>query len=148
MLESEYEAQKNIAPFLKYPVLRRIIQTFTNDQQGDFSKWACNPHVIEMLGEAKRLIDEGYVLGGWEPALQPPANHYRPAWRDTSTDWPPDLASDTGAVTCVRTGTSRSKKWRRACSASCRTPAMRRMLTSSARRGRWCACPPTSLWAH
>ncbi len=35
------------------------LQTFTNDQSGDFSKWACNPRVVEMLREAKRLLDEG-----------------------------------------------------------------------------------------
>eukprot|EP00887_Chlorella_sp_A99_P002559 scaffold6.g2559.t1 len=61
VLESEFDAQKNVAPFLKNRVLRRIIQTFANDQQGDFAKWACNPRVIEMLREAKRLMDEGYV---------------------------------------------------------------------------------------
>ncbi len=34
-------------------------QTFTNDPSGDFGKWAQNPRVIEMLREAKRLMDEG-----------------------------------------------------------------------------------------
>ena len=48
-------------PFLKNSVLRRIIQTFTNDAQGDVSKWACNPEVIRLMTEAKRLMDEGFV---------------------------------------------------------------------------------------
>lgn len=41
-------------------------QTFTNDPSGDFSKWAQNPRVVEMLGEAKRLMDQGCAapLGG------------------------------------------------------------------------------------
>ena len=37
----------------------KALQTFTNDPSGDFSKWAQNPRVIEMLREAKRLMDEG-----------------------------------------------------------------------------------------
>ncbi|PRW44423.1 Peptidyl-prolyl cis-trans isomerase D [Chlorella sorokiniana] len=61
VLEAEYDAQKNIAPFLENRVLRRIVQTFTNDPSGDFGKWAQNPRVIEMLREAKRLMDEGYL---------------------------------------------------------------------------------------
>lgn len=59
VLASEYEAQKAVAPFLHTPVLRRIVQTFTNDERGDFGKWATNPRVIEMLREAQRIIDEG-----------------------------------------------------------------------------------------
>ncbi|KAL4428099.1 hypothetical protein ABPG75_002188 [Micractinium tetrahymenae] len=61
VLEAEYDAQKNIAPFLENRVLRRIVQTFTNDPSGDFSKWASNPRVVEMLREAKRLMDDGYL---------------------------------------------------------------------------------------
>ncbi|KAI7845680.1 hypothetical protein COHA_000794 [Chlorella ohadii] len=37
-------------------------KTFTNDPSGDFGKWAQNPRVIEMLREAKRLMDEGYLV--------------------------------------------------------------------------------------
>lgn len=94
VLEAEYDAQKNVAPFLQNRVLRRIVQvgvgaggpagvrapcppdplpakpprrrpacpatqTFTNDPSGDFSKWACNPHVVGMLREAQRLMDAG-----------------------------------------------------------------------------------------
>ena len=61
VLTADLEAQKALVPFLKNSVLRRIIQTFTNDAQGDVSKWACNPEVIRLLTEAKRLMDEGYV---------------------------------------------------------------------------------------
>ena len=43
VLAADAEAQKNVAPFLENPVLRRIIKTFTNDERGDFAKWACNP---------------------------------------------------------------------------------------------------------
>ena len=60
VLESDYEAQQNIAPFMEHKFLRRIIQTFCNDEQGDFGKWAKNPRVIEMLQHAKDLIDNGY----------------------------------------------------------------------------------------
>ena len=33
--------------------LRRIVQTFCNDEQGDFGKWAKNPRVIEILKKSK-----------------------------------------------------------------------------------------------
>ena len=59
VLSSEYDAQKSIAPFLKYPVLRKIIQTFTNDPSGDFGRWATNERVLSMLRAAKEVIDEG-----------------------------------------------------------------------------------------
>mmetsp|Transcript_6686 Transcript_6686/g.9074 ORF Transcript_6686/g.9074 Transcript_6686/m.9074 type:complete len:344 (-) Transcript_6686:184-1215(-) len=59
VLESDYDAQKNIAPFLENRVLRKIVQTFTNDPRNDFSKWASNPLVLEMLQQAKELMDEG-----------------------------------------------------------------------------------------
>ena len=61
VLESDYESQKAIAPFLRNRVLRKIIQTFANDEGGDFDKWAKNPRVLEMLREAKRLMDEGLL---------------------------------------------------------------------------------------
>ncbi|KAL4858750.1 Peptidyl-prolyl cis-trans isomerase FKBP4 [Chlorella vulgaris] len=61
VLESDYDSQKNVAPFLQNRFLRRIIQTFTNDPAGDFEKWANNPRVMEMLREAKRMMDEGYL---------------------------------------------------------------------------------------
>ena len=59
VLDSDFEAQKAIAPFLRNRVLRRIVQTFANDPSGDFGKWATNPRVLEMLKEAQRLMDEG-----------------------------------------------------------------------------------------
>jgi hypothetical protein len=59
VLESYYDAQVAIAPFLRNKVLRRIVQTFANDPKGDFSKWATNPRVIEMLREAQKLMDDG-----------------------------------------------------------------------------------------
>jgi len=61
VLRSTYEAQKNIAPYLEIPVLRRIIKTFTNDAREDFEKWACNPLVLEMLKKAKSALDEGRI---------------------------------------------------------------------------------------
>ena len=61
VLESDYEVQKSIAPYLQNRVLRRIIQTFTNDPANDMGKWAGNPSVLQMLQEAKRLMDGGYV---------------------------------------------------------------------------------------
>ena len=67
VLEAEYDVQKAIAPFLKIPALRTIVQTFTNDLGGDFQKWAGNPCVLEMLTEAKRLLDEGHMT---EPELE------------------------------------------------------------------------------
>lgn len=48
-----------MAPFLENRVLRKIVQTFTNDPRNDFSKWANNPLVIRMLTKAKEMMDEG-----------------------------------------------------------------------------------------
>ena len=59
VLAADAEAQKNVAPFLENPVLRRIVKSFTNDERGDFAKWACNPRVIEMLRRAQKAMDEG-----------------------------------------------------------------------------------------
>lgn len=59
VMEADYEAQKNIAPFLEYRSLKRVVQTFTNDPNNDFGKWACNPRVLEMLYRAKEAIDNG-----------------------------------------------------------------------------------------
>ena len=59
VLESEYESQAAIAPFLKNRVLRRVIQTFANDPAGDFDKWASNPRVLDMLRQAQQLMDDG-----------------------------------------------------------------------------------------
>lgn len=61
VLDSEYEAQVSIAPFLKNRVLKKIVMTFANDPQGDFEKWATNPRVIEMLSVAQKMMDEGRV---------------------------------------------------------------------------------------
>lgn len=61
VLESEYEAQKAVAPFLGNRVLRRIVQTFANDPKGDFAKWALNPEVIQMLSLAKQRMEQGWV---------------------------------------------------------------------------------------
>ena len=59
VLAADAEAQKNVAPFLENPVLRRIIKSFTNDERGDFAKWACNPRVLEMLRCAQKAMAEG-----------------------------------------------------------------------------------------
>ena len=59
VLETDYEVQKLLAPFLKSPSLRSVIQSFVNDDNGDFAKWAANPMVIKMLTRAKQVLDEG-----------------------------------------------------------------------------------------
>jgi hypothetical protein len=61
VLETDYDVQKRIAPYLANPVLRRIIQTFTNDEHGDFGKWAANSMVLQMLEQTKNLIDKGHL---------------------------------------------------------------------------------------
>ncbi len=70
VMDAELEAQQAVAPFLSIPVLRRLVQTFANDPRGDFSKWATNPLVIDMLRQAKQLIQEGCAqsvcVGGGE----------------------------------------------------------------------------------
>ncbi len=45
MLRTDIEVRKAIGPFLKNPALRRVIQTFTNDPEGDVARWATNPEV-------------------------------------------------------------------------------------------------------
>lgn len=59
VLDADLDAQKNIAPFLKNKVLKRIIMTFMNDPNGDFEKWAKNPRVIEMLSAAQQMMEDG-----------------------------------------------------------------------------------------
>lgn len=60
-MEADLEAQKAIAPLLQNKVLRKIIQSFTNDESGKMDYWACNPEVLRLLKEAKRKMDEGIV---------------------------------------------------------------------------------------
>lgn len=61
VLDSDYDAQVAIAPFLKNRVLKKIVMTFANDPNGDFEKWAKNPRVIEMLTTAQKMMDEGRI---------------------------------------------------------------------------------------
>lgn len=59
LLEADIDSQANVAPFLRNPVLRRIVQTFANDEAGDFERWAQNPRVIEMLSAADKMMRDG-----------------------------------------------------------------------------------------
>lgn len=61
VVESDYDAQLSIAPFLRNKVLKKVVMTFANDPNGDFEKWAKNPRVIEMLSTAQKMMDEGRV---------------------------------------------------------------------------------------
>jgi len=59
VLQADATSQANILPFMDNKVLRRFIQTFTNDENKDFAKWAQNPLVLEMLHKAKEMMDQG-----------------------------------------------------------------------------------------
>ena len=59
VLETDYDTQKALAPYLKIPALRNIIHTFTNDENGNIGKWACNPEVQRLFSEAKKMLDNG-----------------------------------------------------------------------------------------
>jgi hypothetical protein len=61
VLQSDVEAQQNLAPFLKHRVLRAIVKSFTNSRTDDFETWAKNQQVIDTLKEAQRLLDNGYI---------------------------------------------------------------------------------------
>lgn len=61
MLNADIESQKAVAPLLQNKVLRRVIQTFTNDENGDMQRWACNPEVLRLLYEAKKRMEDGTV---------------------------------------------------------------------------------------
>ena len=50
-----------MTPFFGHRALRRIIQTFTNDESQDFDKWATNPLVAHMLTQAKDLLKSGQL---------------------------------------------------------------------------------------
>ena len=63
-MDASPEAQAAMAPFLKVPLLRRIVQTLTNDERNDFGRWATNPAVIELLTAAKDAIDSGRMSEG------------------------------------------------------------------------------------
>lgn len=61
VLSADYDAQKNVAPFLENRVLKRVVHTFCNDPLNDFGKWARNPEVLRLLNSAKALMDSGKV---------------------------------------------------------------------------------------
>ena len=61
VLEADLDTQQAVAPLLQNKVLRRIIQSFTNDNKCKIDFWACNPEVLRLLHEAKRKMDEGFV---------------------------------------------------------------------------------------
>ena len=63
VLQSDVEAQQNVAPFLKHRVLREIVNSFTNSPNDDFEAWAKNQQAIDSLKEAQRLLDNGYISG-------------------------------------------------------------------------------------
>ena len=60
-LASPPEAQRAMAPYLQIPFLRRIVQTLSNDERGDFGQWALNPRIQAMLAQAKQALDAGHV---------------------------------------------------------------------------------------
>ncbi len=61
MLQADVEAQKNVLPFLKHRVLREVVRSFTSSPNDDFEIWAKNQQAIDMLKEAQRLLDNGYI---------------------------------------------------------------------------------------
>ncbi|DBA65903.1 TPA: hypothetical protein ACH3X2_002929 [Trebouxia sp. C0005] len=61
VLQSDVEAQQNVAPFLRHRVLREIVKSFTNSPNDDFEAWAKNQQAIDTLKEAQRLLDNGYI---------------------------------------------------------------------------------------
>ena len=61
VLQSDVEAQQNVAPFVKHRVLREIVISFTNSPNDDFEAWAKNQQAIDTLKEAQRLLDNGYI---------------------------------------------------------------------------------------
>ena len=61
VLSADEEAQRNVAPFLRTRATRHVVETFGRDDAGDFSKWASNPMVIEMLSKCQSAIDEGRI---------------------------------------------------------------------------------------
>ena len=72
-----------VQPFLESRVLRKIVQSFCNDPQSDFTKWAKNPLVLRMLKQAKAALDEGRmtVSSSWagldpSPASEPEVELY------------------------------------------------------------------------
>ena len=50
-----------MTPFFGHRALRRVIQTFTNDESQDFDKWATNPLVVHMLTQAQDLLESGQL---------------------------------------------------------------------------------------
>ena len=61
MLQSDIEAQQNVAPFLRHKVLRNIVKSFTTSPGDDFETWAKNQQVIDTLTEAQRLLNNGCI---------------------------------------------------------------------------------------
>eukprot|EP00798_Chlamydomonas_sp_ICE-L_P015212 gene15212-21289_t len=52
------EVTRNLAPFMKNKVLRRIVQTFCNSPSVSLKEWATNPRALDMLGQALKLLEE------------------------------------------------------------------------------------------
>ena len=50
-----------MTPFFGHRALRRVVQTFTNDESQDFDKWATNPLVVQMLTQAQDLLESGQL---------------------------------------------------------------------------------------
>ena len=61
VLDADQNAVSDIAPYMKSPALRAVIRSFTNDEEGNFGRWASNPHVLQMLKKAKWMLDEGHI---------------------------------------------------------------------------------------
>ena len=57
--KAEPAVQRNVAPFLQHPILRRLLHSFAQD--GSFQTWADNPEIIAMLREALRLLQDGHL---------------------------------------------------------------------------------------
>lgn len=51
--------QRNLAPYLEVPFLRRVVQTLANDERGDFAQWAGNPRILEVLAATKEALHTG-----------------------------------------------------------------------------------------
>jgi len=92
VLDSDYESQVSIAPFLKNRVLKKIVMTFANDPNGDFEKWAKNPRVLEMLSTAQEMMDQGRVT---EDEME---EHLLRMLKDPSSEYYEEFASKTKQV--------------------------------------------------
>ena len=63
MLACDLETKQKLAPFLRHPVLRRVIQTFTNDEDGNIGR------SVPSSKRSSNVVNAAQEGGRWEVGI-------------------------------------------------------------------------------